>query len=393
MFSVIQNTVITSVRNTSSRFLVLAILLFGLSDEARAQAPANENNKDRAEATIEQAEPQTEASNRRKKTSPSPLPEALRDELEEVVVVARRIEGSGGNRRHTAAGRDDLDATDQTSMEGFFDDIDGLSTLGADGEGNIVSIDGMSADLSNVTLNGQGLGQGRGNGGFNTGDLSPDMIRRVEIYKIPSASLEEGGSGGSVNLQLRNPVEITQASSNIKARLSYVPGKGNFYPSGSFFLGQPSESRKFGYMLSLTLSDRTREYGSQSISNWLPYEFGGNPAYIPSQVRNSAVTDKQRDVFAGFSLGFRPRDNLDIRASLFLSQKHRDYESHDLQHRLERQRDITALACDGRIISELESSDRSRENLRIVGGSRQEQVDSLVLGTGFNWRPARWRTA
>lgn len=379
-------------RETRSIPLVLAaVLCGGLPVETRAQVPANEINKDGDKAAAVQAETKKDASKQRQFTPPFPISVALQEELEEVVVVARRIEGDGGRRRYNAAGRAELDSTGQTSMEGFFDDIDGLSTLGADGEGNIISMGGLSADLSNVTLNGQGLGQGRGNGGFNAGDLSPDMIRRVEVYKIPSASMEEGGSGGSVNLQLRNPVEITQTSSNIKARLSYVPGKGNFYPSGSFFLGQPSESRKFGYMLSLTLTDRIREYGSQSISNWLPYEFDGIPAYIPSQVRNSAVTDKQRDVFAGITVGFKPRDNLDISASLFLSQKEKDYESHDLQHRLERQRDITALAYDGRIISELESSDRSRKNLRIVGGSRQEQVDSLVVGTGFNWRRARWR--
>ena len=61
--------------------------------------------------------------------------------------MARRIEGSGGRGR-AAAGRDVLDKSDQTDMEGFFDEIDGLSTLGGDGEGNAFSIDGLSPDLS-----------------------------------------------------------------------------------------------------------------------------------------------------------------------------------------------------------------------------------------------------
>jgi hypothetical protein len=43
--------------------------------------------------------------------------------LEEVVVIGTRVE-AGGSRRRTAAGRDELDASDQTEMEGFFDDID-----------------------------------------------------------------------------------------------------------------------------------------------------------------------------------------------------------------------------------------------------------------------------
>ena len=64
--------------------------------------------------------------------------------------------------------------------------------------------------------------------------------------------MEEGGSGGNVNLQLRNPVEIAGPSSSVKGRLAYVPEKGNLSPSVSFFSGAPSKSKKFGYMLNVT---------------------------------------------------------------------------------------------------------------------------------------------
>ena len=201
----------------------------------------------------------------------------LSDEIEEVVVTARRREGSGGGRR-TAASREQLDRSDQTDMDGFFDDIDGLSTLGADGEGNAFSIDGLSADLGNVTLNGQGMGEGRGSGGFSAGDLPPDMIRRVDVFKMPTAAMEEGGSAGSVNLQLRNPVTIAGHSVSAKGRLGYVPDDGNFNPSASFFSGGPSESRTYGYMLNATLSEATREYASQDVSRWLEGEFDSTQA-------------------------------------------------------------------------------------------------------------------
>ncbi len=312
--------------------------------------------------------------------------------LEEVTVTAIRVERDG-RRRSTAAGRDDLDKTDQTSMDGFFDDIDGLSSLGGDDQGNAFSIGGLGADLSNVTLNGQSMGEGRGSGGFAAGDLPPDMIRRVDIYKTPSASLEEGGAGGSVDLQLRNPVDIAKSSNSVKARLGYNPEKVNFSPSASFFAGRPSQSRKSGLMLSLSLSDRTKEYGSQDIPNWILHDFDGVIAYIPSQPRNSAVTDKQRNAFASLTVGVRPHKSLDISASVFLSQKQKDIVTHSLQHRIENQRDISMLEFDGRIATELQSEDRSRKNLRIVSGWRLDQTDSLALGLNLNWRRAKWRMA
>lgn len=319
-----------------------------------------------------------------------PQKTVLADEIEEVVVTAKRREGSGGGRR-TAASREQLDRSDQTGMDGFFDDIDGLSTLGADGEGNAFSIDGLSADLGNVTLNGQGMGEGRGSGGFSAGDLPPDMIRRVDVFKMPTAVMEEGGSAGSVNLQLRNPVTIAGHSVSAKGRLGYVPDDSNFNPSASVFSGGPSENRTYGYMLNATLSEATREYASQDISRWLEGQFDGTQAYYPAQLRNNEVKDRQRNGFAGLTLGFRPRENLDISANLFLSRKERSIGTQGLQSRFEKQREIEALAIDGRIVSELESSDKSRSNLRITGSTRDDRTDSLVLGGSVVWRLEQWR--
>lgn len=312
------------------------------------------------------------------------------DDIEEVIVTARRVEGSV-RRRQTAATREDLEKTDQTSMEGFFDDIDGLSTLGGDNQGNAFSLDGLSADLTNVTLNGQSFGQGRGNGGVGAGDLPPDMIRRVDIYRIPTAALEEGGSGGVVDLQLRNPVELTGSVNNVRARLSYMPDKENFNPSASLSNGRASENRKFGYLLNVSLSDMTNEYSSQDVSRWIAGDFGSRSAFYPAQVRNNAISDNQTKLFAGLTLGFRPHPSLDMSSQLFYSQKLREIETHGLQHRFEKQRVINALAFDDRIVSELESSDPSRRNLRIVGSAREDLVESLFLGADFNWRKSRWR--
>ena len=360
------------------------------SQAIKAQQPETESEEYPATATDKKADTKTDSGKLQDDLSKPESAEVSSYQLEEVIVTADRVEGDG-NRRNTTAGRAALDRSDQTSMDGFFDDIDGLSTLGGDDQGNAFSIDGLSADLSNVMLNGQSFGQGRGNGGFGAGDLPPDMIRRVDVYKTPTASLEEGGAGGSVNLQLRNPVEIARASTNIKGRLGFVPDKGNFDPSASFFLGRSSENKKFGYMLNVSLSERVREYGSQDITNWVLHEFEDTVAYIPSQVRNNAVKDNNRNMFAGLTVGYKPHRSLDISANLFISQKQIDVETHGLQHRIEKQRDISILGFDGRIASELESSDSSRRNLRIVGSTREDQIDSLVLGVNINWHRKNWR--
>lgn len=312
------------------------------------------------------------------------------DVLEEVVVTGTRVEGSGGRGR-ASVGRDELDATDQVDMEGFFDEIDGLSTLGGDDEGNAFSIDGLSANLSKVTLDGQGFGQGRGNRGFGAGNLPPEMIRRIDVYKTPVASREEGGAGGLVNLQLRNPVDIPAPTASAKGRLGYVAENDLFSPSASFFSSRPSESKKSGYMLSVSLTGRNNEFGRQDISTWVQQDFDGTSAYIPNQVRNNDVNNDQASMFAGMALGFRPRPSLDISGKLFFSRQQNNTETHSLQHRVERQRNILPLEFDERIVSKLETSEPSRRNLRVAGSNREDRIDSLVLGMDFTWRHQGWR--
>jgi TonB-dependent receptor len=363
----------------------LALLACSYSARTFAQQPEPENQTE--SRTVESRENDPVERRQRPRRAGPPQDDDL---LEEVVVLADRIEGSGGRRR-ADADRNTLDRSDQTDMEGFFDDIDGLSTLGGDDEGNRFSIDGLSPDLGKVTLNGQGFGEGRGNGGLGAGDLPPDMILRVDVFKTPTAAMEEGGVSGRVNLQLRNPVEITGPAASFKGRLSYVPDTETLSPSASYFLGRRFESGKFGYMLSINWADRETRRDSQDISNWLSREFDGTTSFIPSQVRNSAVDTGQGNLFASLALGFRPLDSLDINARVMFAEVHKDTRNDSLQHRFERQRELTALAFDQRIVSALESADPRRENLRVSGNLRQDRIDTLILGLDANWRRGGWR--
>ena len=106
MLSVIQHTVIAEMRKTRSIPLMLAaVLCGGLSVETWAQVQANEINKDGDKAAAVQAETKKDASKLGQFIPPLPISIALQEELEEVVVVARRIEGDGGRRRHNARPR------------------------------------------------------------------------------------------------------------------------------------------------------------------------------------------------------------------------------------------------------------------------------------------------
>ena len=310
------------------------------------------------------------------------------EDQEEIVVVGSRVEGGG---RRADASREQLEATFETDMEGFFDDIAGLSTLGGDGEGNVFSIDGLSPDLGKVSLDGQGFGQGRGNGGIGAGDIPPEMVLRVNVHRSPVAAMEEGGAAGRVNLQMRNPVDMTKPANTLKGKFGYVPETNDFNPAASYFAGRRAESGTFGYMLSISATGRENHAGSQDVSSWTPFDSGDTTADIPTQIRNNAVAADQGNFFAGLGLGFRPRPSLNIKGKILFARKDKDSENQGLQHRIERQRDLSVLDYNERIVTELDSSDDSRSNLRVVGSTRSDRNDSAVLGVDVDWRKSDWR--
>ena len=90
-----------------SFIILFAFLVSGISTGLKAQEPEAESKK----PTVSTAE----------KISDGFRPQPPLDSivvLEEVVVTATRVEG-GGKRRSTAAGRKELDNSDQTDMDGL----------------------------------------------------------------------------------------------------------------------------------------------------------------------------------------------------------------------------------------------------------------------------------
>ena len=126
-------------------------------------------------------------------------------DTEEIIVTARP--GGSGQRRNRlgeSASRDMLDDSFEGDVESFLDDLGGISTLDGDDEGNLFSFQGMAPEMSQLTLG----GQKQGRGGTRLGDMPVDMIESITVIKSPVASMEEGASGGTVNVELRSPANL-----------------------------------------------------------------------------------------------------------------------------------------------------------------------------------------
>src|SRR5687767_7489494 len=146
-------------------------------------------------------------------------------ELEEVVVTGFRssLEKGIELKREAVGVRDSIVAEDigkfpEQNVAESLQRIPGvfLTRDGASNEGQRVSIRGLGSQYSLTTINGAPVrttsaqNVGTSTRDFNFDVFPSELFGRVDIYKTPQASLEEGGIGGNVDLQTPRPFDSNE---------------------------------------------------------------------------------------------------------------------------------------------------------------------------------------
>lgn len=91
------------------------------------------------------------------------------------------------------------------------------------GEGGNVSIRGTNPELTLVSLNGNYVAstgwfsQQPATRSFDMDLLPPELVAGVDVYKSPMAMLDEGGVGGTVEVQTRKPLDLDSGSLYLSA--------------------------------------------------------------------------------------------------------------------------------------------------------------------------------
>lgn len=104
---------------------------------------------------------------------------------------------------------------------------------GFTGEGNEVSIRGVNPQLTSVLLNGNYVAstgwfsQTANKRSFNMDLLPSELVKKVEVYKSPVASLDEGGVGGTVLVETRKPLDL-----EANTVFASIEGMGNSIADG-----------------------------------------------------------------------------------------------------------------------------------------------------------------
>ncbi|MCP3675477.1 MAG: TonB-dependent receptor [Gammaproteobacteria bacterium] len=170
--------------------------------------------------------------------------------------------------------------------------IPGVAIQRDRGEGDFVSIRGLSPDFVRGSVNGRTLVSGTesfdstldGGAASTTGratnfDVLPsEIINTLEVFKTASAEHVEGGIGGSVNIKTARPLELGNKTAG-SIRGQYSDFSEETKPSGSLLHSWVNDDETFGAVVSVSLSQRAiREDLGNSFgyANWQSLDTDGD---------------------------------------------------------------------------------------------------------------------
>jgi iron complex outermembrane receptor protein len=282
-------------------------------------------------------------------------------QLQEVVVsgVRRSLENAITTKRDADVVVDAISAEDvgkfpTENVAESLQRVTGVQISRFRGEGQNVTIRGLSPGFTLVELNGHTIANALGPSGSNISRsfdftiLPSEFVSKVEVFKTPSADMEEGGLAGTVVARTVRPLDIGKRKLTANIEEANESNRNQWAPRASAFYTDVFADGKLGvsvggaYTKRLTETDdphitRDRRLTEASTSPVSGLDLNGNGivedgkagrplnttkyALIDSIFQTLYREDRERKTLMG-TVQFKPLDHLEFTADSFYGKMH-----------------------------------------------------------------------
>ena len=188
------------------------------------------------------------------------------------------------------------------------------------GEGERVSLRGTAPNLTKTLVNGHAIAtadwfvleQLAATRSFNYLTLPSEIVGKLEVYKSPQADVEEGGIGGTINVNTRNPLDLDAWSVSASAQVVYSEKRKSWDPQASGLVSWKNADNSFGILLGGVYQKRDIRRDGVEVLGYQPVTVAGQTTQVPSLI-GSALVEQERERYGGnIGLQFRPSDALEV---------------------------------------------------------------------------------
>lgn len=285
---------------------------------------------------------------------------------------------------------EDIGKLPDTSIAETLQSVTGVQIRREGGEGTFVSIRGLDPTFTKVTINGQSITPSRaqqfGQEAFNLSIVPPTLASSLEVIKSPSANMDEGGLGGTVNIRKIRPLDLGSKRFSATVEGVHDSLRDTFTPRLSGFASNVYNDGKLGASIDGYYFDRKiqRQFVDGDDSS---RGLGGTDFIYREVVRADASNQDNEDYGVSATLQLRPSDTLELYADGIFSR--RDYDVEATQFNLGF-RDDEINASDPRIAA---NSDnylttvplKNFRSLHFTGRSSLGEQELITFLGGANW--------
>lgn len=232
--------------------LALAAALFGVATGAYAQETPESGTQPATKDDVKTPDQEADKSNTKKTSSA---------DVEEVLIVGTRasLESAINRKKKASTVVDSIVAEDIASFPDknigeALQRITGVQLSRDFGEGTQVSIRGVEPDLNRVEINGTTvLGNGgSGQRGADFRELASELVKSIDVFKGFTASMTEGGVGGTVSIETIKPLDLEKPLFAGTMSEQYLDTTDTWHPRANLTTGSKFFGDRFGALLNVT---------------------------------------------------------------------------------------------------------------------------------------------
>lgn len=221
--------------------------------------------------------------------------------------------------------------------------VTGVSIVRDRGEGVYVRVRGLGSNFQVTTLNGNTMAvnenvrtSGQFGRQFRFDTLPAELVSAVEVIKSPTADLDEGAIGGTVNIKTFRPLDLDSGKVSLSAQANRNDLAEQTDPRVSGLVNWVNDEKNFGVLVSAAYAERSVRQDRVIEINWTEYDQGfdidgdgsaDTGAYIsPNGLRPTLELEDRKRFGVSTALEWQPSDNLDIFASVFYVDQKVNYD-------------------------------------------------------------------
>lgn len=266
--------------------------------------------------------------------------------IEEVTVTGIR----GSLQRAQDVKRESIGVVDAIASEdlGKFPDqnvaeslqrITGVSIDRSGGEGQLITVRGLGPQFNAVLVNGRQIATENEGREFSFDTLAAELINGADVMKSPTANLQEGGIGATVNVKTHRPMDLDDTKISASVKGVYDDLTEEIAPQFSGLYSTVFADETMGFLVSLSHQERkaqdnlieTRYYRpGVSFTAQNGKEF--NNVFVP-QNYDVMVDEQDRTRTSGSAVfQFAPSESMMVTLDAMFSDFEVDSDTHAAGH-------------------------------------------------------------